>query len=178
MTASDLNIKVVRNALSALENEPKNLSEFLGFFGKQLTGIGCISVDQLLDYATDTLDLNDPIRLAFHQRLSKWDYATSADWTTNTEPNTPERRSLVYKLLGLTSAQALLVDDALPFFVAEHTTVIAAEQAVTIGMRIETILRILDLGQMTHCWHSKRAHEPLWNGSRIHLEPRRSRQRA
>jgi hypothetical protein len=125
--ASDLNIKVVRNALSALENEPKSLSEFLAFFGKQLTGKDCISVDELLGHATNMLDLNDPIRLVFHQKLSKWDYATSADWIANTEPNTPERRLLIYKLIGLTSKQATLVDNALPFFVAEHTTVIAAE---------------------------------------------------
>lgn len=127
MAASDLSIKIVRSALSALENEPKNLSEFLAFFGKQLTGEASIAVDELLGHATNTLDLNDPIRLIFHQRLSKWDYATSADWAANTEPNTPERRLLIYRLIGLSSEQAALVDSTLPFFVAEHTTVIAAE---------------------------------------------------
>src|SRR3981081_98600 len=137
MVAPDLNIKVVRNALSALENEPKNLSEFLAFFGKQLTGKDCISVDELLGHATNTLDLNDSIRLAFHQRLSKWDYATSADWTANTEPNTPERRLLIYKLIGLASKQAALVDGALPFFVAEHTTVIEAEPTAWYDSTVE-----------------------------------------
>src|SRR5262249_25016613 len=61
--------------------------------------------DELVDMLT-TDDSNDPVRLAFHIQLNRWDSAVQEDWTAGstaspTYPATPARRALVLELLAL-----------------------------------------------------------------------------
>ncbi|MBR0820290.1 Z1 domain-containing protein [Bradyrhizobium liaoningense] len=126
-TASeDLKIKVLQQALAAVEREPKKLSRYLEFFGDELAVPDCIDIAEVIDRAARP-DLNDPVKLALHHALARWDYSTDAGWTTDTEPNTPERRKLIYRLLGLDTAQGKVLDRALPSYAAEQPVVIAAE---------------------------------------------------
>lgn len=124
--SEDLKIKVLQQALAAVEREPKKLSRYLEFFGDELAAPGCIDIAAVVDRAARP-DLNDPVRLALHHALARWDYSTDASWTGDTEPNTPERRKLIYTLLGLDTDQGKILDRALPPYAAEQPVVIAAE---------------------------------------------------
>lgn len=124
--SEDLKISVLQQALTAVEREPKKLSRYLGFFADELAAPDCIDIAEVIDRAARP-DLNDPVRLALHHALARWDYSTDASWTGDTEPNTPERRKLIYRLLGLDADQGKVLDLALPPYAAEQPVVIAAE---------------------------------------------------
>lgn len=70
--------------------------------------------EEVHTHAGTAADPNDPIRLAFHQALARWDYQTEMSWTNDTEPNTPVRRNVIYDLLCLSSKQRKLIDESLP----------------------------------------------------------------
>jgi len=128
VTASieDIKIKVLQRAMAAIEQEPKNLSRYLQFFGGELATQDCIDVAEVIDRAQNQ-DLNDPVRLALHHALARWDYSEDASWTGGTEPNTLERRKLIYTLLGLDTGQGKVLDRALPPYAADHSVVLAVE---------------------------------------------------
>ncbi|MDF0495746.1 Z1 domain-containing protein [Bradyrhizobium yuanmingense] len=124
--SEDLKIKVLQHALTAVEREPRKLSRQLEFFADEFAAPGCINIAEVVDRAASP-DLNDPVRLALHHALARWDYSTDTSWTGDTEPNTPERRKLIYRLLGLDTDQGKVLDRALPPYAAEQPVVIAAE---------------------------------------------------
>ena len=138
MASSDVKIKVVRHTLAALEAEPKKLTDFLQFFGAQMATGDCMNVDELVAHAADQDDPNNPLRLTFHQALARWDYATDAPWISGTAANTPERRKLVCRLLGLNAEQTALINASLPFYAAEHPTVLAADHLPWYTSDVET----------------------------------------
>jgi hypothetical protein len=72
-------------------------------------------------------DPNDPVRGLFGQMLRNWDFAGTRSWTAATEPNTPERRAAVYRLLGLTAAEIAAADERIPFADLRNTNIVIAE---------------------------------------------------
>ncbi|MET3340069.1 hypothetical protein ABIF52_000450 [Bradyrhizobium japonicum] len=86
--SEDLKIKVLQQALAAVEREPKKLSRYLEFFGDELAVSDCIDIAEVIDRAARP-DLNDPVKLALHHALARWDYSTEAGWTSDTEPKHP-----------------------------------------------------------------------------------------
>ena len=63
--------------------------------------------DDLIEMITEP-DLNDPVRVAFHIQLSRWDAADGEPWANRadgsyTPPGTPERRARILDLLGLSA---------------------------------------------------------------------------
>lgn len=89
---------------------------------------GDVSIPALCAYLK-AASLNDPLRKTIHLAISRWDIAPAADgWTAKTPPRSPERRSLVYALLGFGSAaeNAHAFDDLFPLD-SVQTVVISEE---------------------------------------------------
>lgn len=86
----------------------------------------------LVEAVTDP-DPNDPVRIAFHIALSRWDTTDDAEWTaaddgTPTLPGAPERRDLVLRALAFSPEAACVIDGAYPVH-GSDTVVIAEESA-------------------------------------------------
>lgn len=59
-------------------------------------------------------DGNSIARKSAHMSLAKWDSQSDAEWAGGTERQSPERRSLVFEKLGLSTASRDLLDKAFP----------------------------------------------------------------
>lgn len=57
---------------------------------------------------------DDPFHLQLHLAVAAWDAAIADEWREDTDPTTPERRQLVYRLLGFDGAAGLVMDAAFP----------------------------------------------------------------
>lgn len=69
--------------------------------------------------------LNDPLRKELHIAVSRWDVVDQRDgWTDGTRARTPERRTKIYRLLGLEDGQAQIFDELFPLD-SEQTVVIS-----------------------------------------------------
>lgn len=70
-------------------------------------------------------DANEPLRLAFHQRLADWDHVDGAAWTADTGPHTPERRARIHQLLDWSAERIARCDALFPVVTLKLPTIIA-----------------------------------------------------
>ena len=69
--------------------------------------------------------LNDPLRKELHIAVSRWDVANKEDgWTGATQARTSERRTTIYRLLGIEDGQKQIFDELFPLD-SEQTVVIS-----------------------------------------------------
>lgn len=99
----------------------------------RLVKSGAEQIDEatLVDAVTDP-DPNDPVRIAFHIALSRWDMVDEADWAdgadgTPTLAGTPERRDRVLMALALSTGATQRVDDTFPMH--GNDTIVIAEHS-------------------------------------------------
>lgn len=57
---------------------------------------------------------DDPLHLHLHLAIAAWDAAIADEWREGTDPTTPERRHLVYRLLGFDDTTSTVMDAAFP----------------------------------------------------------------
>lgn len=72
-------------------------------------------------------DANDPLRGALRMSTARWDASADPGWAEGTQPNTPERRAVINRLLKLSDGTAALLDEKCPISAIEQPTVIARE---------------------------------------------------
>lgn len=105
---------------------PKPLARMLDLAVQAAGG----SSDQLCDAVRREMLVENPnglVRGLFGQMLRTWDFAPGAEWTKGTEPNTVERRSLVYALLELNQGEAERADQLIPFADFRNSNIVIAE---------------------------------------------------
>ena len=59
-------------------------------------------------------DVNEPARYEFHIQLTKWDSANDPSWSTDSAPNTTDRRKAILNALGFSPESHEEIDHAFP----------------------------------------------------------------
>lgn len=81
--------------------------------------------DAVLAAALRSPDLDDPIQVVLGRAIARWDYVEAGEWTDGTGRMTPDRRALIYDLLGLSKEVRLLYTERFPPIAVELPVVIA-----------------------------------------------------
>ncbi|WP_433408903.1 Z1 domain-containing protein [Saccharomonospora azurea] len=122
-------VEAYRSALRALSGgAPKSLVRRARVEAEDIDPTPDVSEEQFLEYVA-TSGPDDELRIDLHLNILRWDNAPTEEnpWTNGTAPITEERRSLVFKLLGLGDASAEVLNSQFPLAKTEGTTVIAGE---------------------------------------------------
>ena len=69
-----------------------------------------------------------PVHRVLKVSLARWDHDPAGGWTTGTAPNTAERRSLIYDLLGAGAELRTVLDEKLPFYSAAESLIVIADR--------------------------------------------------
>jgi len=127
MADQGIQIRVVDRMLESMrEDGPRPLARNLELFGGEYGDPKSITVDDLL-HEVCSKDPNNIFKLEFHRALIHWDYVSNSSWSKKTQPNTSDRRNIVYSCLGLSASDGKRLDVAAPHAVEERPTVIAKE---------------------------------------------------
>ncbi|WP_099602561.1 Z1 domain-containing protein [Pseudomonas sp. 2995-1] len=102
-------IEVARNTLSGMASGPKNLGRELNHHSDDYPSTEEIFQEHIKSAASSDLVFN-----LLNQKLSSWDYESSAEWISNTKKNTVERRIKIYELLKINPTLKAILNEKLP----------------------------------------------------------------
>lgn len=118
--------ELLHAALSGMIAGPRNLPRALEYQAQDhWQGPGDFEPGLLLDFLR-AADPGDPTLSLLRRRLAQWDNE-SAEWATNTPPNTAARRAAIYTNLGFDKDWIAFSDQSLQFHQVGRATVIAEE---------------------------------------------------
>lgn len=109
----DFLYEVMSATLGGMADRPLPLARALAFQSEQ-RGIRRGVSEK--DLSKRIADAGDPINDVLLQRLASWDHATTGSWIGASEPNTPERRELIYDSLQIGNALRTAIDRSVPFY--------------------------------------------------------------
>jgi hypothetical protein len=69
-----------------------------------------------------------PVHRVLQLSLAQWDHDPADGWSQGTLPNTAERRTLIYELLGVGNDLQSLLDERLPFYSAGEPLIVIADR--------------------------------------------------
>jgi hypothetical protein len=108
-------------------SRPKKLERALAYQAEDLSPEAEeLATEDALRGALEKARSTDPLVELWRRKLTEWDFAPHATWSTSPE-RTEMRRSDVYALLGLTHETRKLLDDLIPVSKAEAPVVISDE---------------------------------------------------
>lgn len=124
-------LQIVNSGLGMMTNGPRRLAKafqaaiLLNFDG----GVDFDPID--LRKRLEEADAGDPVSMAIRAALARWDAEPeTADWTDGTPRNRPERRAVIYSLLGVDPEFVNVLQSRFPPFQYEPPVVIAAKHKV------------------------------------------------
>lgn len=118
---------VILQELKALEGAaPENLLESVEFRARKDKPEGVPELAVLA--ALTAADPNLAAKTKFRILLTKWDDAESGEWMSETAPRSPERRCLIYKLLGFADPSYDALDKEYPRDLSGSTVISAPMQ--------------------------------------------------
>ncbi|AUY50499.1 Z1 domain-containing protein [Streptomyces sp. CB01881] len=126
MTDDLLEIHAAVHALMR-ESGPRRLSKYLAVLGEDISPEADLT-EQRLAARLGSAEAGDPLLEMWRKLLKHWDHEEEAPWAAATAPNTVERRSAVYALLGISEQLQETVTQAVPVAVAAGPVVISKER--------------------------------------------------
>lgn len=105
---------IVKAALGGMNTSPGPLAAALSFYSRQSSLNKVITEKHIIQRVSR--DPNDSVRSELHKKLAEWDHSRISAWTGNTQPNSEERRQLIYKLLGMSPKGRATISEVLPFY--------------------------------------------------------------
>ncbi|MGQ0589134.1 MAG: Z1 domain-containing protein [Sphingosinicella sp.] len=117
---------VIESTLATMARGPQRFARALEF---AVEGLGSqVTQDQLLKHLKEVGPGDDGLGL-LRRKLAKWDNE-DAEWASETEKNSDDRRLRIYELMELDEPWQKLCDERLPVQKLDRPTVIATEHAV------------------------------------------------
>src|SRR5690349_462400 len=103
-----------QSALDAMRRAetPRNLAQLLAALIDPPT-TPANAINQLVDHVRFAPPA-DPLKSELSARLGAWDSDDTGNWTQNTTPGTPERRTVVTTRLGLTDEVSAFINSEFP----------------------------------------------------------------
>lgn len=118
---------VVEQALANMRTQPKRLDEAISY----VAGLNDIEIPQPLEILAQHLEASlptDRVRHLLTLKLQQWDHVDQPTWSPETEPHSEARREVLLVKLGFSSAQASLVNLAIPRFSVAEVAIVIAEK--------------------------------------------------